>query len=274
MKILNLLLFNYLLLFNINWKLNAQDLPVTVEIIKEKSSQELWAKNNCPGKVTVSLLYTVLNNCYSEPNEPTIILLPNDYVLIATIYSSNPDNAWNYNYNYFWRMGTPDAHPDGTVYQLPYKSQTSHKIIQGYNGTLTHFGDQAYATDFGMPVGTPVLAAREGKVVEVVQNNDGAGTTDYYRNKANYIRIEHSDGTIAEYTHIKQYGANVSEGDDVETGALIGYSGNVGYSTGPHLHFHVCRPLNGKDIETFPVKFKTSDSNSEELIEGNTYTAP
>lgn len=55
----------------------------------------------------------------------------------------------------------------------------------------------------------------------------------------NYIVIFHSDGTFAEYRHIKMNGSMVKVGDRVEIGQLIAESGNVGYSKRPHLHFAV-----------------------------------
>lgn len=114
--------------------------------------------------------------------------------------------------------------------------------------TITqYFGNTAFATknaqiyngkghtgvDFGAPVGTKVKAALDGVVI-------GTGNTDEVRTCYSYgkwVFIKHPDGLSTLYAHLSLI--NVSTGDNVSTGQIIGYSGNTGYSTGPHLHFGV-----------------------------------
>ena len=71
-------------------------------------------------------------------------------------------------------------------------------------------------------------------------------------NAANRIVILHKDGTFASYVHLKYKGTLVKVGDQVKRGQKIGYSGNTGQSSGPHLHF-VVRKENDLAI---PVYFK------------------
>ena len=68
--------------------------------------------------------------------------------------------------------------------------------------------------------------------------------------------IYHSDGTFAEYTHIKNNGAEVNVGDQIKIGQFIGYSGDVGWATGPHLHFIVFFQRLKKRV-TLKTKFLT-----------------
>lgn len=87
--------------------------------------------------------------------------------------------------------------------------------------------------DLGVPIGTPVMAAAEGRVV-------GAGDTDKTCPGASYgkwILLEHPNGLSTLYGHLSVI--KMSEGEQVIRGQIIGYSGNTGYSTGPHLHFTV-----------------------------------
>lgn len=87
--------------------------------------------------------------------------------------------------------------------------------------------------DFGAPIGTPIKAARGG----VVQ---GTGNTDLTCPGASFgkwIFIKHDDGLSTIYAHLSLI--KVNQGDTVTTGQLIGYSGDTGYVTGPHLHFGV-----------------------------------
>jgi len=87
--------------------------------------------------------------------------------------------------------------------------------------------------DFGTTIGTPVKAALTGTVV-------GLGNTDLYAgcySFGKWIMIKHPDGLSTLYAHLSVQ--SVSMGDNVSTGQIIAYSGNTGYSTGPHLHFGV-----------------------------------
>lgn len=87
--------------------------------------------------------------------------------------------------------------------------------------------------DFRAAVGTPVKAALSGTV-------KGTGNTDAVCPGASYGRwvlIEHQNGLTTLYAHFSLI--KVSEGQSVSTGETIGYAGETGYATGPHLHFTV-----------------------------------
>jgi len=55
----------------------------------------------------------------------------------------------------------------------------------------------------------------------------------------NYVRIEHSNGFSTAYAHLESFSKAVKSGHKVERGQVIGYVGNTGRSTGPHLHFEL-----------------------------------
>ena len=93
--------------------------------------------------------------------------------------------------------------------------------------------------DFKGPVGTPILAAANGKVT-LAGFNGGYG---------NSIEIRHANGLMTRYAHLS--GLNVRPGQMVERGVIIGRMGSTGRSTGSHLHFEV--RLNGQAIN--PRKF-------------------
>ncbi len=85
--------------------------------------------------------------------------------------------------------------------------------------------------DFRASIGTPVKSARDGEVIDT-------GNTDTVCPDASYGKwalIRHQNGLSTLYAHLSVI--SVSSGQSVSTGDVIGYSGNTGYSTGPHLHF-------------------------------------
>ena len=165
------------------------------------------------------------------------------------------------------------VHDDAYAYRLPYKAGATYKVIQGFNGTFSHFGEQAFAIDWAMPAGTPVLAAREGLVVDVKDANNVGGPGEEFEEYANYVRIKHADGTIGEYDHFQVNGAKVQVGQQVKAGDLIGLSGNTGRSTQPHLHFWVFKAVDGEHRESFPIHFKTRPATATILEQGQAYTA-
>ena len=79
----------------------------------------------------------------------------------------------------------------------------------------------------GAPEGTPVHAAMDGVVIGV-----GVGESS-----GNYVKLRHENGVDTLYCHL--YAANVEEGVAVRRGDVIGFVGQTGLATGPHLHFEV-----------------------------------
>ena len=180
---------------------------------------------------------------------------------------------WDHTFAYQWHFGIVGAKPDSKyAYALPYKSGESHVMIQGFNGSFSHNGK--YALDFEMPEGTSVCAARAGVVISVEEKYNVGGKLEALKFKANHIEVLHSDGTIARYAHLRKKGAHVRVGQHVQRGQVIGYSGNTGYSSGPHLHFEVVLLKDDLDFEGIPVKFRTSQDRFVYLREGDSYRAP
>ncbi|MDY6049580.1 MAG: M23 family metallopeptidase [Corynebacterium sp.] len=93
--------------------------------------------------------------------------------------------------------------------------------------------------DIGNNMGTPILAAMSGTVID-------AGPASGY---GNWVRLQHSDGTITVYGHMKTI--LVSVGETVNAGTPIALMGSEGHSTGPHLHFEV-HPAGGGPVDPVP----------------------
>lgn len=182
----------------------------------------------------------------------------------------------DYRLSFAWTWGNLNAvHNDAHVYRLPYAPGRFHRVDQGFNGPFSHFGDFQYSIDFAMPMGTPIHAARGGVVVGVKDIYDAGGPSREYENQCNYVMIKHDDGTIAEYDHLLKGGVKVKVGDRVGAGDFIALSGNSGFTTGPHLHFFVYKATDGRERQSFPIRFRLgNDEPAGGLIAvGHTYTA-
>ena len=156
------------------------------------------------------------------------------------------------------------------IYELPFASGMTYQISQGYNGRFSHKG--VNAIDFAMDVGEKVYAARAGIVYRVVEKNSKSCQHSSCQEYNNYIMVYHDDGTFSEYSHLKYNGANVNVGDRVEAGDFIGYSGNTGWSSGPHLHFVVYKYDQKGNRQSLKTKFRTRTQGDVLLKENENYS--
>jgi murein DD-endopeptidase MepM/ murein hydrolase activator NlpD len=130
-------------------------------------------------------------------------------------------------------MGRPLKHIRITS---PFTHRRFHPVLKRWKA---HLG-----TDFGAKTGTPILAVADGKVIF-------SGWKGGY---GNVIKIKHADGYVSLYAHQSRRKAKV--GEYVSKGEVIGYVGNTGRSTGPHLHLGIYK--NGRPINPMQmVKFKS-----------------
>lgn len=103
--------------------------------------------------------------------------------------------------------------------------------------------------DFAAEIGTPIYATADGKVVTVDVKFSGYGKM---------IEIDHGFGYRTRYAHMHEF--NVRTGQNIKRGDLIGYVGNTGLSTAPHLHYEVL--INGVQVD--PVHYFFNDLTAAE----------
>ncbi|MBX0289588.1 M23 family metallopeptidase [Hymenobacter sp. HSC-4F20] len=108
-------------------------------------------------------------------------------------------------------------------------------------------------------------------MAEVKQDSNPGCPLSTCKEQGNYIVIFHEDGTYATYVHFRHEGSLVQPGQTVTKGQPIGYSGNTGWSSGPHLHFEVDTP-GEPDKATVPVKFSAGGEVVDQLLQGQRYT--
>lgn len=220
--------------------------------------------NSAGGPVSVEIAFEVAENVQARPQLPTRIVLPamseTPAVHISPIL---PNASFRYQLRYSYMPGDFHAqHSSAAHYRLPFPDSDRFPVAQAFGGEVSHTDKQNYyAVDIAMPEGTPVLAARDGVVMTVDNDFYGAGQDlSKYGDRANNIRIVHSDGTMAVYAHLQLESARVSVGDHVHVGQEIALSGNTGFTRGPHLHFVVQQNV---DMDLIAVPFKFTGGNGE-----------
>lgn len=221
-----------------------------------ENGYQVYADNMeyCP--VSIKLSFT-MQNMRIEGGNDKIYVVPerSSKQLLTTIRQSQKGKAYKFSYKSRYNYGDNyiNNYNSEFVYNLPFSKSESFKIHQGYNGSFSHQNKKAL--DFTMPISTKIKAVREGTVVRVVDTNNKTCGTEDCKKYNNFITIYHSDGTFAEYVHIKEKGSLVKVGDKVEQDQDIALSGNVGFSTGPHLHLEIfLQRLEQR--ETIATKFK------------------
>jgi len=231
---------------------------------------DIYVRSLVDWDVTLSLDME-LANMRSDTSLPLVHSIPGKKRTKAvSLKVRDISRSWSFRYDLQWVPGNYAArHDPGAVYELPFGKGIEILVGQGFHGMETHQGK--YAIDFDMPEGTPVRAARGGIVIDAMDCFEEGGTDPELKSRANFVKIRHDDGTIGHYVHLRHLGVEVEKGDRVRTGELIGYSGNTGYSSGPHLHFEVFSANRDLSLRTIPVQFRTAKRGVIHLEEGHYY---
>jgi len=238
-----------------------------MEIVKAGTREDpVWKfRNHTQGPLAIKVWLEEAENVVSYPE------LPNNFVLgagatreLVTIGAFNSRKSWSYQLRSEALPGDPGArHRPTQAYRPPFAPSQAFVVGQAFGGSFSHSKpDSHYAVDIGMPVGTPIHAAREGIVMDVARWFSGAGTNiEYDGPRANYVRMLHDDGSMAVYAHLDYEGVIVLPGQRVRRGQQIGRSGNTGFSTGPHLHFAIQLNRNMK-LVSVPFEFAGPDGQT------------
>jgi murein DD-endopeptidase MepM/ murein hydrolase activator NlpD len=103
------------------------------------------------------------------------------------------------------------------------------------------------AIDYAAPAGTPVVAIGRGQV-------DFVGWRNGY---GNVVDIVHSGGYMSRYAHFSRFAEGIREGRAMDAGDVVGYVGQTGHATGPHLHFEFLR--GGENINFLSLRIPKND---------------
>ncbi len=147
-----------------------------------------------------------------------------------------------------------DAYPENAPGMFSWPSGI--RWITQFFGKTT-FTDVIYngsghnGVDFGTPVGTPIKSVMDGVVTDTGDTETACPGIQYGR----WVLVDHQNGLSTLYAHLSVI--STSKGISVSRGQIIGYSGNTGYSTGPHLHLSTFA-TKGVQVKTVPHPFAGS----------------
>lgn len=111
-----------------------------------------------------------------------------------------------------------------------------------------------YGVDYAAPHGTPVLAVGDGTVAEA----------RYRGANGNIVKISHNASYRTAYLHLSGFSSGIHRGASVKQGQIIGYVGNTGRSTGPHLDYRLYK--NDRPVNPLAVELPSSDSVPDGLM--------
>lgn len=239
-----------------------QNYPFSIETEKEGDGHRIVARNAGPAPVSVKV--SIVGAQYIAPDRPfpvyAVVPPGGGTLYLARIRPAMAGVGYSFRTESSWVLGDFNAaqSPDA-LYRLPFKEGATYRIGQSPGGPIsTHTSpDSQFAVDIPMPEGAPIVAARDGVVIYSEANQIYGAQVPDMLSKANEIRIQHLDGTIAIYAHLAHGGVYVYPGQRVVAGQQIGLAGSTGYSSGPHLHFAVQTVRrNGERLETISLPFR------------------
>jgi murein DD-endopeptidase MepM/ murein hydrolase activator NlpD len=154
----------------------------------------------------------------------------------------------------FWRYRTPDGVVDyfdengnnakRFLLRKPLRSDDV-RLTSGF-GMRFHplFNERRMhqGIDWSGPIGTPIVAAGSGTVEEAL----------YKGGHGKYVRLQHANGYQTTYSHMSGFARGIEPGAKVRQGQIIGFLGNTGYSTGPHLHFEIL--VNSRFVDPLSIQ--------------------
>ena len=128
---------------------------------------------------------------------------------------------------------------------------TSRYSLRRYH-PIEHRVKPHLGTDYGAPIGTPILSTGDGIVIAAA----------YSKFNGNYVKIRHNSVYSTQYLHMSRFAKGIHRGVSVKQGEVIGYVGMTGEATGPHVCYRFWK--NGSQVD--PLKQKIPSSHRNPLV--------
>ncbi|MCB1962447.1 MAG: M23 family metallopeptidase [Rhodocyclaceae bacterium] len=256
----------------------AQSVPrVRVELQVQGRDRLLVARNGGVAAMSLEVTLELSRGVRSDRGSLLrAVVAPRSSTTLARLTVSTQPGERRIGWRVRESLGDPRAvHSPAVRYRVPFAAGQRFRVTQAPGGRLTTHvtPDAREAIDIVMPVGTPVLAARDGWVVDNVRYFGDGGPSRDLLMRANYVRVYHDDGTWAVYAHLDSFSSAIAPGKRVRAGDELGKSGNSGYSSGPHLHF-VVQKNGGTRPLSLPIRFLQADGGALTVRAGGWLTAP
>ena len=154
--------------------------------------------------------------------------------------------------------GSPTAPPPAVSVSVPSRMPLDNSRLTSSYGMRTHpvvGGRRKHnGIDLAAPTGTPVYATADGLVERA----------NWFSSYGKFIKIDHGGSMETRFAHLS--GIEVSAGERVTKGQLIGYVGSTGRSTGPHLHYEV--RIDGVAVNPMPYMVESEAQQAFALATG------
>ncbi len=208
----------------------AQTGPVTVDYNQSESGVEISASNQSDSPQILTVNLTILENLSSNNGSSiTKTVYPNSTTSICKLSPIDKTKDINFNYSSSYIAGTTEVKYDpNAIYLLPVKPGSSTRV-----GTVTsveayikkEVTDKILGYSFETEQNDTIYATRKGVVWDIDDSKEDYGG-EFFKSAQNRLFIYHKDGTVAQYTRIKQHSALVKNGDKVEAGQPIALAYN------------------------------------------------
>lgn len=159
-----------------------------------------------------------------------------------------------------YSRGSSDDHLKYKRAIIPLRPTQTFEVTQGAFGRESHSeSGNEYSWDFAVPFGTEVIAIESGRIIDIYRPKDAkpGGCDPSLADSAHNIKVEHLDGTVAQYVHVESM---LTKGSSVARGETIAKTANNGWLCQPHLHFSVYRSkkhlYDSPKRETVPLFFE------------------
>jgi len=192
-----------------------------------------------------------------------------EYIGIGTIHAAEFVHRGDMKRAYYFDNGEQSGYfdEDGNslrraMMRVPF--EYNPRISSGFSRSRMHpilnRRRPHYGTDYAAPTGTPILAAGDGVVTEA-QRRGGNG---------NIVQIKHNSVYKTAYLHMSRFGPGIRAGVKVKQGQVIGYVGQTGLATGPHLCYRLYKngaPLNSVSYDFPPDEGLRAEFMNEFMVE-------